>query len=401
MRMRLNKSGQAWLAALASVGVAGFLSACGTTTADFVYVTSAKAAGTNNYGQVDVFEVNEESGRMRQIPTSPFPSGGRNPVSEAVSTDHNNLYVVNRDDNTIVQFAIGNDGKLYPTSTVNTPGVFPVAASVVGTNLYVADTYQPLPTCSPAAPCAGSVASFPVNTNGTLGTPAVNSALSSSYWPIALPWSPKDVVTPTAILALPSGSAVFVAAYDSTSNAGYVFGFTSSSGVLSPMNGGMPFAAGVNPSGIAADPTGAYVFVTDSNSADVLVYSVGAGGLSPVSGSPFKAGNKPSSIVIDSTGKYAYVANSQDSTVTGYTVSSGALTPIATYATDTQPVAIGIDPSLNQYLYTANFLANTVSGFQVSSTSGTLFNAQQSPFTSNANPTALAAIPHGSQKKSQ
>ena len=54
---------------------------------------------------------------MRQIPTSPFPSGGRNPVAEAVSTDITTLYVVNQDDNTIVQFIIGNDGKLYPQNT--------------------------------------------------------------------------------------------------------------------------------------------------------------------------------------------------------------------------------------------------------------------------------------------
>ena len=51
---------------------------------------------------------------MRQIPTSPFPSGGRNPVAEAVSADQANLYVVNQDDNSIVQFTIGNDGKFYP-----------------------------------------------------------------------------------------------------------------------------------------------------------------------------------------------------------------------------------------------------------------------------------------------
>ena len=81
---------------------------------DFVFVASAKAAGANNYGEIDVFEINSESGRMRQIPTSPFPSGGRNPVAEAVSADYQNLFVVNQDDNTIVQFVIGSDGKLYP-----------------------------------------------------------------------------------------------------------------------------------------------------------------------------------------------------------------------------------------------------------------------------------------------
>ena len=136
MRMKLKKPGQLLLVALAGVGVASLLSACnqltGTLTVDFVYVSSARAAGPNGYGEIDVFEVNSESGKMRQIPTSPFPSGGRNPVAEAVSTDNKNLYVVNRDDNTIVQFAIGNDGKVYPQQTVNTPGIFPIATVWVG-----------------------------------------------------------------------------------------------------------------------------------------------------------------------------------------------------------------------------------------------------------------------------
>jgi hypothetical protein len=61
------------------------------------------------------------------------------------------------------------------------------------------------------------------------------------------------------------------------------------------------------------------------------------------------------------------------------------------------PVAIGIDPSSNHFLYTANFLGNNVSGFQLNSTDGTLLNTQRSPYTANAQPTAVAAIPHGSK----
>ena len=54
---------------------------------------------------------------------------------------------------------------------------------------------------------------------------------------------------------------------------------------------------------------------------------------------------------------------------------------------------------MNQYLFTANFLGNTVSGFQLNATDGTLLNSQNSPYTANANPTAVAAIPHGTPKK--
>ena len=84
-------------------------------------------------------------GALTQLAQSPYPSGGRNPVAEVVSPNHENLYVVNRDDNTVVQFAIGSDGKLYPQATVNTPGGFPVGVAInpAGTFLYVVDTYQP------------------------------------------------------------------------------------------------------------------------------------------------------------------------------------------------------------------------------------------------------------------
>jgi 6-phosphogluconolactonase (cycloisomerase 2 family) len=389
------------LASAASLGVASLLTACdqftGTLTVDFVYVTSALAAGPSQYGQIDVFEINSQSGRMRQIPTSPFPSGGRNPVAEAVHPDNSTLYVVNRDDNTIVQFAIGNDGKVYPQNTVNTPGIFPVATAVSGGNLFVADTYEPLPSCSPASPCPGSVAAWPIKKDDSLDrqNPFVNVALNSNYWPLTIAGT-TDIVTPIAMVA--AGSNVYVAAWDSTANAGYVFGFAVNGNTLTPLNSGVPTPAGIHPSGITADPSGSHLYVTDSAGNKVIGFTISASSITEFS--TFATGNAPSAIVIDKTGKLAYVANSLDSTVLGYTVASdGTLTAVGTFATDTQPVAIGIDPGLNQYLYTANFLANTVSGFRIDSTNGSLVNSQFSPSKANANPTAVAAIPHGAAVK--
>jgi hypothetical protein len=62
-------------------------------------------------------------------------------------------------------------------------------------------------------------------------------------------------------------------------------------------------------------------------------------------------------------------------------------------------MAIGIDPSSNHYVYTANYLGSNVSGFQLNSSTGALLNTQNSPYNSNALPTAIAAIPHGSKTK--
>jgi len=400
MRMKLTKSTQLVLVSSVSLLAALLITACATLTVDFVYVTCAKASGPNNYGEVDVFEINSMSGKMRQIPTSPFFSGGRNPVAEAVSADDTTLYVVNQDDNTIVQFTIGSDGKLYPQNTVNTPGVFPLGVAVSGKHLFVADLYQPLPICSTASPCSGSVGVFPIKSDDSLDRPVVNPNVNASYWPLSLPGSPSDVIVPTAITVTGSGSLVYVSAYDATAGGGYVFGFTvNSDGTLASLNNGLPFSVGAHPSAITSDGGGNHLYVADSLRSVVYGYQINSGLLTPLSGSPYATGSSPSSIVVDATGKFAYVANAQDANVTAYTINAGNLSPVGVYTTGVQPVAIGIDPGLNQYLFTANFLGDTVSGFQINMTNGTLLNSQFSPYKSNALPTAVAAIPHESTKK--
>ena len=443
MRMKFNKSRQLLLAAAASLLAAGVVTACGTTaTTDFVYVASSKAAGPNNYGEIDVFEINAVSGAMRQIPTSPFPSGGRSPVAEAVSSDNKNLYVVNQDDNNIVQMGIGSDGKLYPQSTVNTPGIYPMAVAVNGLNLFIVDTYQPLPTCSNAAPCSGSVGVFPIlSSSGTgssatpgggLGTLIANGSLN--YWPLTLPGKPNDVIVPTAVNLLASGPYLYVTAFDWTAgggatagggfhpngavgvcsqtpsaysgNNGYVFGFSvGSGGALSPLNGGAPVASGTLtlPCGVASasDTSGAfYLYVTDSTNGNVHGYSVASGALTELNGSPFAAGNQPSAIVADPSYPFVYAANSLDGTVSAYSIGGGgALASIGTYDTGLQPVAMGIDPSTSHYLFTVNFLGSDVSDFVLSTSAGTLVNTQHSPYVASAQPTAVAAIPHGGAPK--
>jgi len=398
--------------AAAGLLAASLVTACSqltqTLTVDFVYVLSAKAAGANQYGEINVYEINSESGQMRQIPTSPFPSAGRNPVAEAVSADYGNLFVVNQDDNTIVQFVIGSDGKLYPFNTVNTPGIFPMAIAANKANLFVVDTYEPLPLCSTADPCPGSIGVFPLSAGGAsssapctatvcIGASAVNSAVSGNYWPLSLGGAnASHIIVPTAVNVLASGSFVYVTAYDSSvsHSVGYVFGFSvGSGGILMPLSGS-PFASGVQPMAIASDPTSTYVYVADFVKSEILAYNAAAGNLTPLAGSPFHSGSQPTAIAVDPSYPYAYVTNSLDGTVGAFSTSNGKLTSIGTFATGLDPVAIGIDPSTNHFLYTVNFLDNTVSGFELSTTAGTLLDSQGSPFPTNAQPTAVAAIPH-------
>jgi len=405
MRMKLNKSSQLALVSAAGILAATLVTACSqiteTKTIDFVYVASSKAAGPDNFGEIDIFEINSESGKMRQIPASPVPSGGRYPISEAVATDYSSLFVANHDDNSIVQFVIGTDGKLYAFNTVNTPGVFPVSIATSAANLFVVDTYQPLPSCSPAAPCSGSIAVFPL-TAGTakvpiaIGTPATNAGLSAQYWPLTLTAAPAHVIVPTGVTVQPGGKFVFATAYDTTltPHVGYIFAFAvGAGGVLTPV-AGSPFAAGAQPSAIASDATGTYVYATDYARNQVLGFSVSAGALTPLSGSPYPSGTAPSAIAVDQAYKYAFVANSTDSSITVYSSNSGVLTRLGNYSVGLQPVAIVVDPSTQRYVVTANFLGNDISGYQLQKADGTMLLSQGTPFPSNNQPTAVAAIPH-------
>jgi len=125
--MKLSKFGRIALASVVSLGLGFGATACGpSNTIDFLYVTASK----QNPGQISVYKVDSEAGVLYQIADSPYPSGGRNPVADVASANGKNLYVINHDDNTIVEFAIGTDGKLYPQQTCNLPGSYPMQLAV-------------------------------------------------------------------------------------------------------------------------------------------------------------------------------------------------------------------------------------------------------------------------------
>jgi 6-phosphogluconolactonase len=440
--MKFGKVGQVGLVSALALIVATLFTACGTLTVGFLFVPTNRVSP----GSIEVFEVNSLSGVLRTIPTSPFPSGGRNPIAEAVSGDAKNLYVVNGDDNNVVQFGIGTDGKLYPQSTLNTPGSFPIAIVVNsgGTFAFVLDTLEPTAGCTPTNPCSGALASYAVTAPtstilpGSLGlAPAgctanpLPSGFDSSvctvgnavvnndgltYVPLQLDPASGDVLTPTAMTVPGNGSALYVSAYDSVRSRGYLFAFSvDSSGSMAALNNGMPYDIGLNtasdPVALASDSGGQHLFVVDKVGNRVLTYALNADGTLPstttvvnlksvqvaIAQSTAGTGDAPSALAFY-TDQFAYVTNSFDSTVDAFSVSSGNLSKIATYASDNNPIGIISDPGQNGLLYTVNFLGSSLSGYKIDPTTGALVNSQASPYRTNPQPTAITGIPHAGQK---
>jgi len=134
-----------------------------------------------------------------------------------------------------------------------------------------------------------------------------------------------------------------------------VFKADPSSGVLQQAPGS-PFQAGMGPAGVAADPTGRFVYVENADSNDISGYSVNAttGVLTPLPGSPFPAGRDPTSIAVDPTGRFLYVGDQQPDLVTGaiylrtFSIDSttGVLTalPGSPFQVINTPYVIAFDP---------------------------------------------------------
>jgi DNA-binding beta-propeller fold protein YncE len=247
---------------------------------------------------------------------------------------------------------------------------------------------------------------FPLSSTGAMqtGTP-INSCGGVDYLPLTLSGAAStDVIAPQGVNVLANGSELFVAAWDTTANTGYLFGYKvgsigCSGGKTIPTLTalmGSPWRAGIQPSAVASDPHNQFVYVTDFQGNAVYGYAVGSGTLTALKGSPYAAGNQPSAIVVDSAGAYAYAANSLDNTMTAYSISGGLLRSFGTFQTSTQPDGLLVDPSRDHFVYAVGYLGGTVSGYQlVPGSTPNLIVTQTSPYTTDAQPTAMAAIPHG------
>lgn len=418
--MKWSDIGKRFLAAASTVGLALSIASCGASnTIGFLYVTSNKV----NPGQINVYEVDSESGALFQILDSPYPAG-RNPVYEVAAPNGLSLYVANHDDNTIERFAIGTDGKLYPLQTVTTPGTEPVALALnaSGTALYVLDYYGPAapgqPSYTDLNPGPGSVSVYPVDpTTGALGTALSQGA--ANYWPVQC--------FPSNIAVTPDGGFVYVTNSNTVivttsppvtgtvpilpatcPSSGTVSGFSvqasSSNGVqtvtgLTPV-AGSPFTTGAGsaPTGITPDPDNASLYVMDSSLGRVDSYSIQAGGALSLA-TTVPSGNMPMNATIvtpaKTSNKFLYVSNYTDGSISIYTLQSGVPSPVTTFSSGTSgPLCLIPDPFAQHFLYIADYIGGRIGGEEIDPSTGVLVNNQNSPYPTSGQPTCVAAIPH-------
>ena len=406
--MKLSNFGRR-LAAVASTALAALtIVSCGASnTVDVVFVTSNKQSP----GQINVYYLDSESGALRPLVDSPYPSGGVNPVYEVTAPDGKSLYVANHDDNTIVHFAIGSDGKIYPLNTVNTPGTEPVAMAVnpAGTLLYVLDYYGPAapgqPSYTDLNPGPGSVSVFPISSDGSIGAPIAEGAVN--YFAVQC--------FPTNMTITPDGNFVYVTNTNAVvvtdappvsgtipqlpstcPNHGTLSGFSvNSDGTLSSLGTPVSTGGGSQPTGIAADPGSGALYVTDAALNQLYTFSIGSTGDLTLA-STLTTGTQPMAATAFTTGssKYLYVSNYIDGSLSSYSLNGATPAAISTSTSGSSgPLCLVVDPDLQRFLFTADYIGGTVGGAELNPANGALIQNQGSPYASTGQPTCVAAVP--------
>jgi 6-phosphogluconolactonase len=409
--MKWNKLGRGTLASILSLALVSVTACSRDYVLAYVYVTTAtplNSAQSQN-GGVSAYAVDFQIGSLTPLADSPVEAG-RKPVTLVASPNGLNLYVVNHDDSTVGEYAIGTDGKIFLQNTYNVTGsgATSIAIDAAGAFLYVTFTYQLGPNgqqlYSPASPGPGGVTIFPINKDGSL---AAASTLKVGNNPVGV------------VVSRPRPNSNVVYAYvldQEVAPKATVLGFlqNATTGALTPIPGTVittdstgktiatGYGAGTTPSAIAEDPSARFVYITDEATNQLYGNLVSNNGvLVAMTNGPFGTGIFPVGVTIDPRGNFLYVANLSSSTVSAYAIDTATGTPVgsigsASTATDTSPTCVAIEPALGIYLYTSNNLASDVSAMQLDPHNGGLKQVQNTPFPSGGLPTCAVAVANGS-----
>jgi 6-phosphogluconolactonase (cycloisomerase 2 family) len=310
----------------------------------YVYVVNSIDNG--NPGDVAAFSIDQSSGALTMIGT-PTPADDT-PTGIAIDPVGQHAYVSNKHSADVSFFTIGATGALTLQTNAATNAVPEASIAISPSDQYV------------------FIGGYDASGGAAWGASVTPASGALSFL------SGGAFVTPdplTSIAVDPTNSIVF--ATTSASNQVYAFsvgtgGALSAAGNSPIGNTGRSGAVAVWPLGSAS---GGYIYIADYQLLKVSGYAYdGAGNLTPVPGAAFNTnGAGPQGMAIDPAGKYLYVTNSVDDTISSFSINAttGALTLISwTVPTGDGPSDIKIDPS-NQFAYVVNSNDGSISMYTV------------------------------------
>lgn len=346
-----------------------------TGQTNFVYVANSAGSSTT----VSALVSDPSTGALTSLTLSPYNGGGGFAVKAEPAGKY--LYVTGSGDISAFSIDAGTGG-LTPTTMATfpvDPGVDAIAIDPTGKFLYA------------VSQLSVNLYSFSIDsTTGAL------TQLSTS--PIQID---ATRISSSAIAIDPSGKFLFASAEDSLTAGVYVFSRDLTTGALTSV--GAPVTVDHGAHDMATDPAGKFVLVPATGSSTLFgtltVFSLNtATGALTLVGSPTHTGPDPSSIAIDPSGKYVYTANTGDVTISAFTLdsTSGALTAVGSpissggVGTINGPTGIAVESS-GSFVYVCN-ASNDISVFKIG-TGGALSAISGSPFPDKGNgPHGIAVV---------
>jgi 6-phosphogluconolactonase len=299
----------------------------------YVYVANP-GEGANGEDDISLFDVGSDGGLMEQPPRTPLGATATLPQLLLMDPAGNYLYSMNAGSSNISVFAINATGSANCVSNVpgcltevpNSPfgiGLTPLNMQLTpaGSFLYVTLASEP----------DGAIAAFSVNA-GQLSLVSVTSS---------------DGINPYGLAINSSGTYLYAGNNAGISSSIAVFAI-GASGVLtevaqSPVNDGYS-----DPVAMAFDPSGQFLYVADQGSSNIAAFSIASTGL-PAALNPTNATNafgaeaNPSFIAFDPAGKYMFLGNQGSSAgIQAFEISSGSLTILNVYNVGNTPSSIAV-----------------------------------------------------------
>jgi 6-phosphogluconolactonase len=258
------------------------------STGNYLYVAQRPPAAD---GAVSGFRINQTTGDLTTLAGSPFSLGAGNRGAQSMAASGNFLYVVLGVNNAVEAMTI-------------TPATGALAPAGTPTSLPFSD-----------------ILPGPVNV--------------TAPFDVKIDGANHLYVTDAGYFAA-AGSVAGLAAF--TINTG--------TGALTPTST-PTYATGRNPFGVGIDPTGRFLYVannTGDGAGSVSAFTIaGNGNLTAIAGSPFTTGvgNGPAGVAADPSGNFLYVTNDASNTVSGFRIAQsgtlGSLSFIAATGTGLRP----------------------------------------------------------------
>jgi 6-phosphogluconolactonase len=352
---------KALIVVLVIASISGFMS-CGSTANHYVYATISATS------QLAVFREDPYSGVLTQLSSSPF-AVGNGAAYVVIHPSRKFLYVANpgQGENDVSLFDINSDGSVTEVTPRTPVGTLPFLMTMdpAGTFLYVANALS------------NSISVFSITSGTGALTPVVGS-------PFSINLSPKNMQIS------PSGNFLYVSAPSQPT--GVIAVFSLNAGVLTLA--GFTNTADNDPSGLAIDPGGAYLYAANASANSISIFSIASSGLlTEVPQSPLADPQQhPVALILDPTGKYLYVANQGSNNIGSYTITSGTGFPVALtdspFGSEPQPSFLAADPN-GKYLYVGNQTGSA--GIQAFGSSGGSLNSIAT-YTVGNTPTSIAVL---------